>query len=254
MQIQFTSPSIIAHRGASAHAPENTLAAFRKAMELDADGIELDVHLSVDGEIVVIHDADLSRTTNGQGKVHQTPLAQLRQLDAGGEPVPLLEEVLQLLDDRTLLNIELKGTDTQLPHKVIQLVANHHKENQIIYSSFNPFLLKQINKISPQAAVGLLLPPGTLGKIIQWIFAPRLKLWSLHPHQSLVTLGYMEKAKQMGCRVIAYTVNQPADIQKLLHIGIDGIITDDPAGTAAVVEAYNSTESPDHLSNRSHSA
>jgi len=241
MQIQFSPPAIIAHRGASAYAPENTLAAFRKAMEARADGIELDVHLTADGEVVVIHDADLSRTTNGQGKVHQTTLKALRQLDAGGEPVPLLEEVLQVLDDRTFLNIELKGNDSRLPAKVLQLADKHQKESQVVYSSFNPRLLKILKQISPQSSVGLLLLPGFPGKLIQLIFESRLNLWSLHPHFSLVNKPYMLRAKQKGCRVFTYTVNHQEDVERLLNIGIDGIITDNPSAVAEMVKKYHET-------------
>lgn len=239
MQIQFSPPAIIAHRGASALAPENTLAAFRKAMEARADGIELDVHLSADGEVVVIHDADLSRTTNGQGKVHQTTLAELRKLDAGGEPVPLLEEVLQILDERTFLNIELKGSDSLLPAQVLQLVRKYSKESQVVYSSFNPRLLKKLNRLSPHASAGLLLLPGFPGKLIQWMFESRLTLWSLHPHFSLVDKAYMHRAKQKGCRVFAYTVNHPEDVYRLLNDGIDGIITDNPSAAADLVKKYH---------------
>lgn len=238
MQIQFSSPAIIAHRGASAHAPENTLAAFRKAMEARADGIELDVHLSADGMVVVIHDADLSRTTNGSGKVHQTTLAELQKLDAGGEPVPLLEEVLQILDDNTFLNIELKGNHNQLPAEVVQLVEKYKKESQVVYSSFNPRLLKKLNQIAPQSAVGLLLLPGFPGKLIQSIFETRLNLWSLHPHFSMVDKPYMRRAKQKGLRVFTYTVNHPEDVKRLLNDGIDGIITDNPSAVADLVKSY----------------
>jgi glycerophosphoryl diester phosphodiesterase len=234
MLSQFPSPVIIAHRGDSAHAPENTLAAFRLALEKNADGIELDVHLSADGRVIVIHDTDLSRTTNGQGKVGDYSLTELRQLDASGEPIPLLEEVLGILGSRAILNIELKGKDKRLPACVVQLVEKHNKQNQIVYSSFNPFLLWRIKQIAPEAALGLLLLPGIISKVIQSIFEPHLKPWSLHPHFSSITPKFIEKARRKGRRVITYTVNKPEDIKRLIKLGIDGIFTDDPSAAVAI--------------------
>ena len=160
MQTTFSTPAIIAHRGDSAHAPENTLRAFRQALEKKVDGIELDVHLTADGEVVVIHDEELKRTTNGKGHVSHFTLAELRELDAGeGEKIPTLTEVLDLLDEHTFLNIELKGTNKRLISAAAQCVLASGKKDQILYSSFNPFFLIKIKQYIPKAAVGLLIAP-----------------------------------------------------------------------------------------------
>ncbi len=160
----------IAHRGASAVAPANTLAAFEKAAELGADGIEFDVHLSADGAPVVIHDFAVDATTDGSGRVAEMDLAQLKQLDAGsrfdpafaGERIPTLEEVLQTFGDRLLLNVELKSTsprDDGLERAVLALVEQYELGSRVLLSSFNPFSLRRAKKLAPHVRVGLLYAP-----------------------------------------------------------------------------------------------
>jgi len=157
----------IAHRGASLAAPPNTLAAFEKAIELGADGVELDVHLSADGVPVVIHDFTVDAITDGSGRVAELTLTQLKQLDAGssfdpafgGERVPTLEEVLKHIGNRVLLNIELKTTslcDKGLEQAVITLVEHHGLIERVLLSSFNPFALRRAKRIAPHIPAGLL--------------------------------------------------------------------------------------------------
>lgn len=225
-------PAIFAHRGASQDLPENTLAGFELALEQNADGIELDVHLSADRKVVVIHDRDLSRTTNGTGYVDATPLSELRQLDAGeGQRIPTLAEVLTLAAGRAILNIELKGFSTSaadLPQAVIDLVSAHGLVQNVIFSSFHPRLLAATRRLMPEARIGLLTTAGMTGRLVKMIFEPRLQPSSLHPHYSSVTARYLQKAKAKGRQVLAYTVNQPEEMRRLFAMGIDGIITDDP--------------------------
>ena len=142
----------IGHRGAAGHAPENTQASFRKAIELGCDMTELDVHVCASGDVVVIHDETLDRTTNGKGNVSDHTLTELKQLDAGkGEQIPLLQEVLELLKDRIMLNIELKGLGTAEP--VYKIVKKTGWSNQdLTVTSFNRDMLTEYKKPRPRGA------------------------------------------------------------------------------------------------------
>lgn len=232
MQPDSLFQAIFAHRGASAHAPENTLAAFRLAKEYQADGIELDVHLSADQHVVVIHDEDVSRTTNGQGKVFNLSLEELRRLDAGqGEPIPTLVEVLDLIRDQLFINIEIKGFSgpaTLLPKKAAALVNERNLNSKVIYSSFNPLLLIRLRRIAPEAKLGLLMLSGGFGTAVHLIFSPFIRPWSLHPHYSTVSLKFLQQAEQKKQAIITWTVNQPEEMRRLFALGIQGIITDNP--------------------------
>lgn len=237
MNLDSTKPAIIAHRGASRYAPENTLAAFRLALDQQADGIELDVHLSRDGHAVILHDSHLNRTTNGQGQVYETTLAELKALNAGnGENIPTLAEALALIRDRALINIELKGFTghvESLPKKVVEEVSAAGLSETIVYSSFSVHLLTQLQQIQPEAKLGWLIPPGPAARF-NLLFRPVLPLYSLHPYKSLVTTGLMRRAKRWGLKIFAYTVNDPVKTKKLFDLGIDGIITDDPAAARII--------------------
>jgi glycerophosphoryl diester phosphodiesterase len=234
------SPLIYAHRGGSAHAPENTLAAFRAALKQQADGIELDVHLSADGEVVVIHDADLGRTTNGSGSVYKKTLLEIKQLDAGvwfgeeflGEEVPTLSEVLELLGEQLMINIELKGPGlfrSELPEKVVEIVRQYHLEGRVVFSSFNPWQLRQIGTLLPNAKLGLLLPPGFAANLIRVLSKLIFTPWGYHPHYRSITKGFLKLAEREARPVLAWTVNQPDDLAHMCALGVYGIITDFPA-------------------------
>lgn len=240
MPQNYPHPAIIAHRGASALAPENTLAAFQLAITHHADGIELDVHLSIDGEVVVIHDANLGRTTTGTGSVYEKSLNELKQLDAGswfgtqfaGEQLPTLGEVFDLLGEQLFVNIELKGPGllrSDLPARTIEIVRKYGFEDRVIFSSFNPWMLRQIAQQMPGARIGLLLPPGPLAGWVRVLSKPIVAPWAYHPHYLTVTPTFFERAEREKRPVLAYTVNQPEEISRLCALGIYGIITDDPA-------------------------
>lgn len=245
MPQNFPFPAIIAHRGASAKAPENTLAAFRMAVEQQSDGIELDVHLTVDGEVVVIHDANLGRTTNGTGSVHEKTIEELKQLDAGswygaefaGERLPALSEVFELVGNRVLINIELKGPGlirSKLPGRVLEVVSKYGVEERVIFSSFNPWLLRQIARQRPKARIGMLLPPGGIAHWVRRMSKSIVTPWAWHPHHSTITADFFELTKRENRPVLAYTVNQPEDISRLCAMRIYGIITDDPLKALAL--------------------
>ena len=170
---QIRKPLIIAHRGACSYSPENTMAAFGLALEQNADGIELDAKLSRDGQVVVIHDQTVDRTTNGTGKVRDLTLSELQKLDAGsrfsnefkGEKIPSLEEVLRGFGTRFLINVELTSYTTPgdlLPEKVARLIKNSGVKENIIFSSFHPVVLHRIMTLMPEVPAGLLTGEGWL--------------------------------------------------------------------------------------------
>jgi glycerophosphoryl diester phosphodiesterase len=240
-------PAIIAHRGASAHAPENTLSAFRMALEHGADGIELDAKLTADGQVVVIHDQIVERTTGAAGLVREMTLAQLKELDAGsffdrafkGEPIPTLAEVFDVVGSRTLINIEITNYTSvgdALPDKIADLVIRHHMENTILFSSFHPRNLVRIKRRLPNTPVALLALPGLPGwlqrsEIGRW-FSPKF----IHPYYTDVSKRSLSWEHRRGRRVNAWTVDEPDLIRRLFKMGIDGIITDDPRLARRILE------------------
>ncbi len=232
-------PCIFAHRGASAYAPENTLAAFELALQQGAPAIELDVKLSADGHAVVIHDPTVDRTTNGKGKVARLSLAELRALDAGsffsekyrGEKIPTLEEVFDLVGKRALINIELTNYTTprdSLVEEVCRLVREHHMEENVLFSSFLPRNLHQAAILLPEVPRGLLALEGWKGlwmRSFQFFFG---NYQALHPYVSDVTPQQIASVHRIGRRVHVWTVNDAEWIRRLLKWGADGIFTDDP--------------------------
>lgn len=235
----LTFPIIFAHRGASAYAPENTLAAFELAVRQGADAVELDTKLTADGEVVVIHDQTLDRTTTKNGKVCDFSLADIRKLDAGshfdvafrGEKIPSLEEVLTTIGQKTLVNIEIANyasiTD-KLPDKVADIVKRLRLDQRVIFSSFNPLALIRARKILPNTAVGLLALVGKSGWAARAWPGKLIGYQSIHPDYRDVTPSFVKAAHRMGKLVFVYTVNQSEDMLKLFQMKVDGIITDDP--------------------------
>ena len=230
-------PLILAHRGASLEAPENTLAAFRQAIELGADGIELDVHLSGDGELVVIHDERVDRTTNGKGWVKDLTLSQLKSLDAGswfdpafkGERIPTLKEVIDLVSGRCkLINIEIKSGIVLYPgieEKVLREVEAADLLGKVIMSSFNHFSLKTIKEINPNVKTGILYIEGLVDP---WIYARHVPADALHPIFHAVTPEIVNGAHSAGLGVHVWTVDKPEDITRMSGYGVDAVITNDP--------------------------
>jgi glycerophosphoryl diester phosphodiesterase len=229
----------IAHRGASAVAPGNTLAAFEKAVELGADGVEFDVQLSSDGVPVVIHDFTVDRTTDGTGRVAEMPLAQLKELDAGtafsptfaGQKVPTLTEVLDAIGGQLLLNIELKSIspwDPRLEDAVVAQVRRHRLGERVLFSSFNPLSLRRAKRLEPRIPVGIIYGPGLPLPFRRAWLAPIVVHEARHPKHSLVDAGYMAWAKRRGYQVNAWTVNDAETMHRLIALGADGIITDVP--------------------------
>lgn len=232
-------PKIIAHRGVSAHAPENTMAAFQLALDMGADGIELDAMLSKEGEIVVIHDDRVDRTTNGTGAVRDLTLAELQSLDAGGgERIPSLKQVLNRFSGQFLINIELKNYASifdNLPLKVADLIKAYEDVQSIIISSFNPFNLPRFHRRCPEIPLGLLTDKN---KAKHWLWR-LFKFDALHPHYSDVDATLVSALHARGRQVNVWTVDDPAEIIRLVGLGVDSIITNDPQRTRSILEGQS---------------
>lgn len=245
---QLPHPIIFGHRGASAHAPENTLASFELALKQGADAIELDAKLTRDGQIVVIHDQTVDRTTNGQGWVNQLKLDEIRRLDAGshfdiafqGEPVPTLEEVLSTVGRRTFTNIELTNYATpgdDLPLKVADLVHTLGIQDRIMFSSFHPLPLLRIHRYLPEVPIGLLAGAGFIGFLARSWVGRLIPHQALHPEFHNTTPGLIQQEHRRSQRVNVWTVNSPEAIHALFTWDVDGIITDDPPLARKVLTA-----------------
>jgi glycerophosphoryl diester phosphodiesterase len=217
----------IGHRGAKGYEPENTLVSFEKAIQMGADGIELDVHLSIDGHLIVIHDETIDRTTNGKGVVNQLTLEELKSFRINDiNEIPTLEEVLDLVNQRCFVNIELKNQDTA--EKVVQLIEHYISDKNwshahFLVSSFDWNALQQIRFLNDEIRIGVLTETD-LDLAIS--FARFMKAEALHPDFQLLTNDYVTKIQEKGILVFPWTVNEPDDIQKMKSFHVDGIITD----------------------------
>lgn len=227
---------IYAHRGASGYAPENTLEAFALAVSMGADGVELDVHLSADGELVVIHDEKVDRTTNGTGWIRDLTLEQLKKLDASngkeayrGAKIPTLGEVYDLLRDTGLhVNVEIKTDAVQYPdieRKCLELAREKGMEERVLYSSFNHYTLARLLQLNPAAKTGLLYMSGLYQP---WTYAKSVGATHIHPfYPSLFLPELPQGCAENGVGINAWTVNDPAVMEQCVECGA-GIITDYP--------------------------
>lgn len=236
---EWPRPLVFAHRGAAAHAPENTLAAFELALELGAHGIEMDIKLSADGEVVVIHDATVDRTTNGQGRVSQLDIAALRELDAGsffsetfiGEKVPTLSEVFETIGNRALINLELTNYTAPrdgLADRVCHLVKEFGLQESILFSSFLPSNLARTRSLLPETQRGLLALGGWMGWWSRSFGFNFGDYQALHPKLRDITARQVARVHRLKRRIHVWTVNAADDMRRLFAWGVDGIITDDP--------------------------
>jgi glycerophosphoryl diester phosphodiesterase len=241
------APVIFAHRGASAHAPENTLAAFQLAVDHHADGIELDAKLSADGTVVIMHDAAVNRTTDGEGKVSQKTLAELKAYDAGswfspqfsGEPVPTLEEVFDQFGTRLLINVELTNyasPNDSLVEKVVELVRKYHLEEQVIFSSFHPLNVLKVRRLLPEVPASILTLPGASGALFRSVLGRIISPHSINPYFTDVNQSWIKKQHARERRVMVWTVNDPEEMRRLIQWEVDGIITDDPRLARQILE------------------
>lgn len=220
---------IFAHRGVSGHFPENTLPAFAAALQIGCHGIELDVFLH-HGELVVIHDRQVDRTTNGKGLLDDFTPAKLFALDAGkSQPIPTLWQVLQLCANRLEINIELKGHDTA--PALVALLRRAQSEltlrlDSVLVSSFHHPLLQQLKALLPEIRIGVLIAHYPLDGVQ---LALQLQAVSLNCDRGFVDKALVEQAHQAGIELFVYTVNQQRELLALQNMGVDGVFCNFPA-------------------------
>lgn len=224
-----------AHRGASALAPENTLAAFQKAVDLGCEWIETDLRLTSDGFPVLIHDETLERTTSGAGRVGDITLGRLLALDAGGwfsrnfrgERVPSLEEALQWGRHRCSFNLEIKEEERidQLVSHLGRRFRKHQALDGILFSSFHAGALRRIRAAIPSARLGWLASKHTRGLSA---LNRAVGLAALHPKERLVTRRLIRRCHRLGLATHVWVVNRPRRIREMEQLGVDGVMTDDP--------------------------
>ncbi len=235
-------PLIIAHRGLTSAAPENTVAAFRAAVGAGADGIELDVRLSRDGEVVVLHDPGLERTTNGKGPAARRSLAELKRLEVrglAGERIPTLAEVFDALPATFLTIVELKVYGLgfwRLASRALRVVRDAGRMETAMVASFSPFSLLAVRLIEPRALRGLIWsgdhPAPARGRWLSPLAAPH---W-LNPNETGFTEGLLRWAHARGKRVLAWDVSAGADLNDLAAMGLDAVVTDHAEVLAAQVK------------------
>ena len=236
-----TRPLVIAHRGYRANYPENTLVAFQAAIDAGADMIELDVLLTRDRKMVVIHDESLDRTTNGQGMVTDYTLSELKELDAGswfdpcftGERLPTLEEVLDLVKGQAFLNIEIKRSAYEPHHppdaiekQIVELVRRKNFVEGVLISSFEWRVLERLAAMKEAPAIALLSGDPDEGNPLE--ACRKLGAFSWHPSSIALTKEHVRKMHEAGILVFPYHVYTSEDIGRMLETDVAGLIVDDP--------------------------
>ncbi len=227
----------IAHRGFSGSYPENTHVAFEKAIEAGVDMIEMDCQLSKDGHVVVIHDEGLDRTAGVRGTVKGKTLKQLKKLDVGawfkksfrGERILALEEVMEIVAGKVDLNLDIKP----IPHgplgielKILFILSRYDYLERSILSSFNYRSLRRVRELGPDARIGVLYGAGMKDDPFQ--VAREVHAYSLHIQKELATPHFLERAGQLGLNTFVWTVNEVAEMEEFLSLGVQGIISDFP--------------------------
>ena len=219
----------IGHRGAKGYVAENTIESIQKALDFGVDGIEIDVHLCASGELVVFHDLTLDRMTNGIGEIGKLSLSELKQLKVNGEfSIPTLEEVLNVIDKKCLLNIELKGKYTAL--KTCDVIQKYIKEkewnyNNFIVSSFQHHELEAVFKIDNNIPLGV-LTKASVDDALE--FAETVNAIAIHPNFALLTKENVKRAQAEDYKVYTWTVNDKQTIERMKSYKVDGIISDVP--------------------------
>lgn len=228
-------PRVWAHRGDSAHAPENTMRAFDQAREKGADGIELDVRLDADGHVVVLHDSALERLTGQQGRIEQLSATERAKLRVRGEPVPLLAEVLSTFDLE--INVEIKsnkvGRASALVAATAKVIADSGRADQVLVSSFDAVALVDFHRRLPDVAIGLVFGddqalPLRRGWVASWIGSSLA-----HPQHTLCTESRVRAWHTAGMPVNAWTVDDAAELLRLAALGVDGVFSNDVAHAVA---------------------
>ncbi len=247
---------VISHRGANREAPQNTLPAFRKSIEIGVDGFETDIHLTKDGIPVVCHNYTIDETSSGQGDINEMTLDQLLAYDFGayfhekfeGTKIPTLEEFLTLCEsaDIEIMNIEIKPPrdgNMEIVAKTINAVKAHGLFDKLLISSFDHNVLIECKNVDPQCKTGYLYAPNKTHfykhMLFRYVeFAKKIKVDYLHPHYLAVNSIYVRRLHKNGIKVNVWTVNKPETVNKLLKMGVDGLITDVPQTVNALVERF----------------
>lgn len=244
------SPVVIAHRGFSDAAPENTLAAFHKAIEARVEMIELDVRLSSDDEFVVFHDKKLNRTSNGQGLLKEFTAQELTVLDNGSwysrkyshERIPLLRDILPLTKHGVMINIEIKP-DVSSPNglsveeEIVRLVSRFRATHRVMFSSFNHFMMKAIKRIDDTVVTGILYNPMTDFRHSPSQLAARAHADVFICSKYQLNSDVVHDAHKGDCRVYVYGVKSRRDVKRMVHTGVDGIIADNPTMVRRALDA-----------------
>jgi glycerophosphoryl diester phosphodiesterase len=229
----------IAHRGASGHAPENTMAAFRRAVELGAHFIETDLQITRDARVIAIHDFTLDRTTNGKGQVHLLPLEEILALDAGGwyggrgaavfsgERVPTLKEILDFAKEHDVIfYLEIKsGPAWGIEHAVVAALRDQNASARVVILSFDPATLDSVHRLDSTMMTGFLLEHPSNDLVERTVRAGARQIVA---RGDLITPDVVEKAHSAGLQVVAWTINETEQMLRLIAAGVDGIITDYP--------------------------
>ncbi len=233
---------VVAHRGASGHAPENTLAAFRRGVELGARFMETDLHLSRDSRLVAIHDETLDRTTNGQGPVHALKLAELRELDAGswydprfaGERIPTLEEILSFARETDVVfYLEIKpGGAWGIEHALVGALRDAQEAARAVLLSFDASTLAALRRLEPTLMTGFLFSRSADGAVKR---ALEVGARQLAPRGDLVSSELVRQARRVDLQVVTWTINEPDHMRVLAATGVDGIMTDYPDRLVSVL-------------------
>jgi len=232
-------PLVIAHRGASAYRPENTASAYRLAIEQGADMIEVDLHRSRDGGIVIAHDADLARL-GGRGEIGEHSLAEIRCLDAGdSQPIPTLDEVLDGYASSLPFNLELKRAECGeyyegMVERALAAVSERALLDETIFSSFYDVMLLRLRGLSPEARLATLVSPADPDGAIDRALAAKSE--AVNPHLALATDSFVARAHEAGLAVYVYTVDDEDLMRRLLAIGVDGLFTNRPDRMRAVLD------------------
>lgn len=251
----MSKPLIISHRGANRYAPQNTLPAFKESVAIGTDGFETDVHMTRDGKIVICHNYTIDETSTGKGTIADMTLEQLKRYDYGsyysknfeGTEIPTLDEFLSFVEttDISVLNIEIKPpkqSETGIVKETIRLVNEHGLHDKLLISSFDPRLLVEAKKLDSSIKTGFLYSPKSpTTPTMFWRatkYAKSLGCDALHPYFLFVTEKYVKEAHDAGIMVNPWTVNLPEAIDKMLKVGVDGIITDLPDVVEKISKRY----------------
>ncbi len=251
----MSNPLIISHRGANKYAPQNTIPAFERAIELGTDGFETDLHITKDGHVVICHNYTIDETSTGKGKISEMTLEELKQYDFGSyfsdkfkdTKIPTIDDFLSLVEttDCKILNIEIKPPkekETAIVRETIKAVKEHGLSDKLLISSFSPEILKEVKRLDKNCKTGFLYAPNSpTTPFVAWriiSFAKSLGCDAIHPQFIFVNEKYIKKAHEAGLMVNPWTVDLPEIIDNMLKWGADGIITNLPDVVSKMRERY----------------